>query len=78
VSALLEEAAVGGVQCFETRQSRQCLGDALQVTLTDSNQVENVTVLGNPREQRFGGRKRGCELAMLQKSSDASDFGFDG
>ena len=78
VSAFLEEAAVGGMQCFETSQGRECLRDALQETLADSHQVQNVTVLGNLREQRFGGRERCGELSALQKSPDASDFGFDG
>jgi len=77
MAAFLEQTAVVGVQRLETGERGECVGDATEIALADSNQVPNVAVLRYFGQQHLRRRQRLGELALLEQTACTANLGLD-
>src|SRR6266851_1773313 len=77
MTALLKQAAVIGMHALESGERGERIRNAAQITLADGDQVQDIAVLGDLREERLGRCESRGELALFQEPTRAQDFCFD-
>src|SRR2546421_494708 len=76
MAALLKQASEAGMQVLEACQRRERVGNPTKVSLADGDEVQDVAVLRDFRQQGGGGRQGLCELLFLDQPANAAYFRF--